>query len=137
MPFKTLEYLPGISSTDCRRLRSRGITNTNFLLHAATLSIDRSRLSRKTGMSPERLLELAHECALLEISGVERFLPVVRRLGINSLRDLKLQEAESLHHEIVEAVGLAGSPSPGDVQYWISQARAIDMIEEEEEAATR
>jgi hypothetical protein len=137
MPFKTLEYLPGASAGDCRRLRAIGVTNTNFLLHAATLGIDRERLSKKTGISPERLLELAHQSALLEISGMSRHLPVVRRLGVSSLKDLKAQDADSLHSHIVEAVGFAGSPRLSDVQYWVSQARCIDTIEEEEEAATR
>jgi len=132
MPFKTLEYLPGASADDCRRLRAIGVTNTNFLLHAATLGIDRRRLSKKTGISPERLLDLAHESALLEISGMSRQLPVVRRLGVTSLRDLRAQDADRLHADIVEAVGSAGAPRLSDVKYWISQARCIDMIEEEE-----
>jgi hypothetical protein len=132
MPFKTLEYLPGASASDCRRLRTIGVTSTNVLMHAATLGIDRTRLSRKSGISPERLLELAREAALLEVSGLERFLPVVRRLGVTSLKELKVQDAERLHADIVEAVGFAGSPSLSDVQYWVSQARYIDVIEDDE-----
>ena len=136
MPQKTLEYIRGITSDEVRRLRERGIRHTNHLLHAATLDIDRKRLQKRTGISPDRLLEFAHQCALLEVSGMERFLPVIRRLGIDGLKALKRQDAEDLHHRIVEAVGLAGAPRFSDVQYWISQARAIDMIEEEEPAAS-
>src|SRR5438105_15053681 len=129
---KTLEYIRGITADEARRLRERGIRHTNHLLHATTLEIDRKRLQKKTGITPDRLLEFAHQCALLEISGMERFLPVIRRLGIDGLKTLKKQDAAQLHERLVEAVALAGSPRLTDVQYWISQPRSIDMIEEDE-----
>jgi Domain of unknown function (DUF4332) len=130
MAMKTLEYLRGISADDCRRLRSRGIRHTNQLLHVVTLDIDRRRLSSRTGISPDRLLEFGHQCALLEISGMERYLPIVRRLGITSLRILKRADPMELHQRVVDAVGLAGAPSRAMVEYWVSQARTCDTIEE-------
>ena len=134
MAMKTLEYLRGISAEDCRKLRSRGIRHTNQLLHAVTLDIDRQRLSARTGISPERLLEFGHQCALLEISGMERFQPIVRRLGITSLKILKETDPEELHASVVDSVGMAGAPSLSMVQYWISQARTCDVMEEPEAA---
>jgi hypothetical protein len=130
--YRTLEYLRGISDDDVRRLRSRGIQHTNQLLHRTSLAIDRERLSRRTGISPDRLLEFAHQCTLLEVSGMERCLPLIRRLGLNSMKDLRAQDASELHAKLVEAVGLAGAPSLSDVQYWISQATALDIVEEPE-----
>jgi hypothetical protein len=131
--YRTLEYLRGISDDDVRRLRSRGINHTNQLLHRTSLGIDRERLSKKTGISPDRLLEFAHQCTLLEVSGMERCLPIIRRLGINSMKDLRAQEAPLLHAKVIDAVGLAGAPSLSDVQYWISQTSALDIVEEPEE----
>ena len=128
--YRTLEYLQGISDDDVRRLRSRGIHHTNALLHRTSLGIDRGRLSKRTGISAERLLEFAHQCTLLEISSMDRFLPIIRRLGINSMRDMRAQDARDLHAKLVEAVGLAGAPSLSDVEYWISQATALDIVEE-------
>ncbi len=130
--YRTLEYLRGITDDDVRRLRSRGIHHTNQLLHRTSLGIDRDRLSSRTGISAERLLEFAHQCTLLEVSGMERFLPIIRRLGINSMKDLRAEDASALHGRVVDAVGLAGAPSFSDVQYWISQATALDIIEEPE-----
>jgi hypothetical protein len=134
--YRTLEYLRGISDDDVRRLRSRGINHTNQLLHRTSLGIDRERLSKKTGISPDRLLEFAHQCTLLEVSGMERCLPIIRRLGINSMKDLRAQEAPLLHAKVIDAVGLAGAPSLSDVQYWISQTSALDIVEEPEEKAS-
>ena len=131
--YRTLEYLRGISDDDVRRLRSRGIQHTNQLLHRTSLGIDRERLSKKTGITPERLLEFAHQCTLLEVSGMERQLPVIRRLGIESMKALRAQDAGELHAKLADAIGLAGAPSLSDVQYWISQATALDIIEEPEE----
>ena len=130
---KALEHLSGISADDCRRLRSAGIPHTNRLLHAATLDIDRRRLSARTGISPDRLLELAKQCSLLEVSGLDRFVPLVRRLGITSMKDLKRQDSDGLYEKVVAAVGTAQAPSLSEVQYWISQARLCDVIEEEPE----
>jgi hypothetical protein len=133
--YRTLEYLRGISDDDVRRLRSRGIRHTNQLLHRTSLGIDRDRLSKRTGISPDRLLEFAHQCTLLEVSGMERHLPVVRRLGINSMKDLRAQDAHELHARLLDAIGLAGPPTISDVQYWISQATALDIVEQPEEKA--
>jgi hypothetical protein len=133
--YRTLEYLRGISDDDVRRLRSRGIHHTNQLLHRTSLGIDRDRLSSRTGISAERLLEFAHQCTLLEVSGMGRFLPIIRRLGINSMKDLRAEDARALQGKVVDAVGLAGAPSFSDVQYWISQATALNIVEEPEPTA--
>ena len=132
--YRTLEYLSGISDDDVRRLRAVGIHHTNQFLHRASLDIDRRRLFKKTGISTERLIEFAHQCTLLEVSGMERWVPLVRRLGINSMHDLRAQDAGELHRKLIEAIGLAGAPSLTDVQYWISQATALDIVEQPEPA---
>jgi hypothetical protein len=134
--YRTLEYLRGISDDDVRRLRSRGIRHTNQLLHRTSLGIDRERLSKRTGISTERLLGFAHQCTLLEVSGMDRVLPVMRRLGIDSMNSLRAQDAQELHAKLVDAVGLAGAPSFSDVQYWISQATALEIVEEPEPDAS-
>lgn len=134
MAMKTLEYLRGISADDCRRLRARGIRHTNQLLHIVTLDIDRRKLSAKTGISKDRLLDFGHQCALLEISGMERYLPIIRRLGITNLKVLKRTDATELHAKLLDAVGLAGAPSLSMVEYWVSQARTCDTMEAPEGA---
>jgi hypothetical protein len=135
--YRTLEYLRGISDSDVRRLRAAGIKHTNQLLHRTTLDIDRKRLSKRTGITTERLLGFAHQCTLMEVSGMERQLQTIRRFGIETMKDLRAQGAEALHSKLADAVGLAGAPSRSDVQYWISQATALDIIEEPETKTTR
>jgi len=135
--YRTLEYLHGISDDDVSRLRSVGIRHTNQLLHRASLDIDRRRLFKKTGISADRLLEFAHQCTLQEVSGMDRWIPLMRRLGIVSMKDLRAQDAADLHARLLEAIGLAGAPSVSDVQYWISQATALDIVEEPESVARR
>lgn len=130
--YRTLEYLNGISDSDVRRLRAVGIHHTNQLLHRTSLDIDRKRLSKKTGITTERLYEFVNQCTLLEVSGMERWIGLVRRLGIESMKDLRAQDAADFHAKLVEAIGLAGAPGLTDVQYWISQATALDIVEEPE-----
>jgi hypothetical protein len=50
------------------------------------------------------------------------------------MKDLRAQDAGELHTKLVEAIGLAGAPRVTDVQYWISQATALDIVEEPEPA---
>ena len=130
--YRTLEYLNGISDEDVRRLRSVGIRHTNQFMHRASLDIDRKRLFKKTGIPTDRLLEFAHQCTMLEVSGMERWLQLARRLGINSMQDLRAQDPNELHARLLEAIGLAGAPSLSDVEYWISQSTALNIIEEPE-----
>ena len=130
--YRTLEYLRGISDDDVARLRARGIRHTNQLLHRTSLGIDRERLSKRTGITTDRLFEFVNQCTLLEVSGMDHFLPITRRLGIESMGDLRAQDARTLHTRVVDAVGLAGAPSFSDVEYWISQATALDIVEQPE-----
>ncbi|HET9782187.1 MAG TPA: DUF4332 domain-containing protein [Candidatus Dormibacteraeota bacterium] len=134
--YRTLEYLNGISDGDVRRLHAVGIRHTNQLLHRGSLEIDRKKLERKTGITRERLFEFVNQCTLLEVSGMERWLPLVRRLGIETMKDLRAQDAKDLHAKLLEAIGLAGAPSLSDVEYWISQATALDIVEEPEPTRT-
>ena len=134
--YRTLEYLSGISDTDVRRLHAVGIRHTNQLLHRASLEIDRERLERRTGITRERLFEFVNQCTLLEVSGMDRWLPLVRRLGIESMKVLRAQDPKDFHSKLLEAIGLAGAPSFSDVEYWISQATALDIVEEPEPTKT-
>ncbi|OLD92398.1 MAG: hypothetical protein AUG84_01485 [Chloroflexi bacterium 13_1_20CM_4_66_7] len=135
--YRTLEYLNGIADDDVRRLRAVGIHHTNQLLHRASLAIDRKRLEKKTGISADRLLEFVHQCTVLEVSGMDRWIPLMRRLGIVTMESLRRQDAAELHAKLLEAIGLAGAPGVTDVQYWISQATALDIVEEPEPVAPR
>ena len=135
--YRTLEYLNGIADDDVRRLRAVGIHHTNQLLHRASLAIDRKRLEKKTGISADRLLEFVHQCTVLEVSGMDRWIPLMRRLGIVTMDSLRRQDADELHAKLLEAIGLAGAPGVTDVQYWISQATALDIVEEPEPVAPR
>jgi hypothetical protein len=135
--YRTLEYLNGISDDDVRRLHTVGIRHTNQLLHRASLEIDRKRLEKRTGISQARLFEFVNQCTLLEVSGMERWIALMRRLGIESLKELHAQDAKDLHAKLLEAIGLAGAPTLSDVEYWISQAGPLDIVEEPEPTRVR
>ena len=130
---KIIEYLRGITDDECRRLRGFGIHHTIDLVHMTDYKVDREKLATKSGIPEPRLLALSEQASLIEVSGLdERYLQVLRRLGIVSLKDLRTEDADDLHARLLRAMGLTGAPSLGQVQYWISQSRQIDIIEEEE-----
>ena len=132
-----LERLRGISEEECRSLRSLAVFHTNQLIHVTTLVADRKRLSERTGIPEERLLVLGRQAALIEVSGLERHRRVVMRLGVTSLRELRGQDPATFQQRILEAVGQAQAPSVSEVQYWVSQARQIDVLEEPDEEQLR
>src|SRR5207302_4694063 len=131
---KRLEYLRGITDEECQALRGLGVRHTNQLIHATTLVIDRERIERRAGIPVERLYMLGQQASLMEISGLERHLALVMRLGISTLRQLAHTDARELHSRLLNAIGVASAPSVSDVQYWISQARCIDVVEDPEES---
>jgi hypothetical protein len=134
---KRLEYLDGITEEECDRLRRLGVRHTNQLIHATTLVIDRERIARRAGIPVERLYALGQQASLMEISGLQRHLRVLMRLGLSTLRQLAATDAADLHRRLVETLGV-NAPSPSDVEYWVSQAHYIDVVEDPEETqATR
>ena len=132
-----LERLRGISEDECRRLRALAVLHTNQLIHVTTLVADRKKLSERTDIPEERLLALGRQAALIEVSGLERHRRVVMRLGVTSLKDLRQQDPAAFQLRILEAVGQAQAPSVSEVQYWVSQAHQIDVLEEPDEEQRR
>lgn len=130
---KRLEYLRGISDEECERLRRIGVRHTNQLIHATTLVGDRERVARRTGIPVDRLHALGQQASLMEISGLGRHLHVILRLGITSLRELSLSDPAELRRRIALAVGPTAAPTLEQAQYWVSQARYIDVVEDQEE----
>ena len=134
---KRLEHLQGITDDECDRLRRLGVLHTNQLVHATTLVIDRERIARRTGIPVERLYALGQQASLMEISGLQRYLKVVMRLGITSLRQLGAADPADLHRRLADALGV-NAPTPAEVGYWVSQSHYIDVVEDPEETtATR
>jgi hypothetical protein len=129
---KRLEYLNGITDQECDLLRALGVRHTNQLVHATTLVIDRERIERRCGIPEERLYALGQQASLMEISGLQRHLRVVMRLGISTLRQLAETDPAELHQQLVDAIGI-GTPTTSDVQYWVSQARYINVVEDHED----
>src|SRR5689334_4864018 len=99
---KRLEYLYGITDEEAERLRRIGVNHTNQLIHATTLVIDRERIAKRTGIPVDRLYALGQQASLMEISGLQRHLRVVMRLGIMSLRQLKEADPADLHQKLLE-----------------------------------
>jgi len=133
---KRLEYLAGITDDECDRLRKLGVLHTNQLIHATTLVIDRERIQRRSGIPVERLYYLGQQASLMEISGLTRHLRVVTRLGTTTLRQLGAAEPAELHRKLIEVLGV-NAPTLSEVEYWVSQAKYIDVVEEPEETVDK
>lgn len=130
---KRLEYLHGITQEECESLRALGVRHTNQLIHATTLVVDRQRIQARAGIPVERLYALGQQASLMEISGLQRHLRVLMRLGVSSLRQLAGSDPGDLHGELLRVIGPSAGPTLSEVRYWVSQARYIDVVEDPEE----
>src|SRR5437764_8666179 len=101
---KRLEYLDGITEEECDRLRRLGVRHTNQLIHATTLVIDRERIARRAGIPVERLYALGQQASLMEISGLQRYLRVLMRLGLSTLRQLAATDSADFHRRLVDTL---------------------------------
>ena len=72
----------------------------------------------------------------MEISGLTRHLRVVTRLGTTTLRQLGAAEPAELHRKLIEVLGV-NAPTLSEVEYWVSQAKYIDVVEEPEETVDK
>jgi|BEDMetMinimDraft_2_1075160.scaffolds.fasta_scaffold02236_2 hypothetical protein len=128
-----LAYIPGITKEEVEKLNKQGIWHTNKLLHYASIPFDRQQLAKRTGISPGRLLEFARYASLVEISGIYPYLKYLLRVGISGPKVLRRSTPEELLDKLSKVMPANRLPSYGEVAYWISQARCIDILEEEGE----
>src|SRR3981081_4101909 len=98
---KRLEYLHSITDKEGELLRALGWRPTTEPVPATTRVIDRERIERRCGIPEERLYALGQQASLMEISGLQRHLRVVMRLGVSTLRPLAPTHPRDLHRQLV------------------------------------
>ncbi len=130
-----LAYIAGIAKQETEALEALGIAHTNQLLHLTSVGIDRQRVCARTGISPDRLCEFARQCSLMEVTGILPYLRYLPQVGINGPKDLRRADPLALQKGLERAVGPHRAPTTQMVEYWISQERSIDVLEEDGEMA--
>ena len=125
--------LRGLTAVDRAALRRQGIATCGRLLRAGGRADDRARLAREAGIDPDVLLALVRQADLTRIDGLGTvFGLMLEELGLRDVPALAAQDPAGLHarlHRYNREERLARrSPTPGEVEAWVQQARALPAL---------
>ena len=114
-------------------LKRRGIVTCGRLLRAAGGAQDRARLAREAGIDPDALLALVRQADLARVDGLGTvFGLMLEDLGVRDVPALAAQSPAELHarlfaHNREERLARR-SPTSGEVESWVAQARSLPML---------
>src|SRR3954449_13506327 len=114
-------------------LRRRGIATCERLLRAGGRAHDRDRLAREAGIDPDALLALVRRADLARVNGLGTvFGLMLEDLGVRDVPALAARDPADLHarlsaHNREERIARR-SPTPGEVEGWVRQARTLPAL---------
>jgi predicted flap endonuclease-1-like 5' DNA nuclease len=128
-----LSKLRGLTLPVRAALKRRGIATCGRLLRAAGGARDRARLAREAGIDPDVLLALVRQADLARVGGIGTvFGLMLEDLGVRDVPALAARDPAELHarlfaHNREERIARR-SPTPGEVEGWVRQARALPPL---------
>ena len=128
-----ISKLRGVPHSARVALKSRKITNCSQLLTAAGEASRRLALAQQIGADPELLVRIVQRADMARVNGVGAvFGLMLEDLGIRDVAALARQAPEHLHAQVrdynqQERIARR-SPTPEEVQEWVTQARALEKI---------
>ncbi len=131
-PFALRDFR-GVNPEYANRLASVGVKNAEQILAVGKTRVDRQRLSEKTGIPVEAVLELVKLADLSRIEGVKR---VRARLycdaGIDTVERIAKWNPDELRTYLIDFVGKTGfegiAPLPKEAKYTVEAARKLPKI---------
>src|SRR3954465_7255990 len=114
-------------------LKRHRVTTCGQLLRAAGGARDRDRLAREAGIDPDVLLALVRQADLARVDGLGTvFGLMLEDLGVADLAALAAQGPAELHARLRRYNGeerlARRSPTPGEVESWVAQARSLPVL---------
>jgi hypothetical protein len=99
-----ITHIEGLDVDELKSLKASRIRTTESLLEAAKNPKGRKLLSDKTGIDEKRLLDFANVCDHLRIKGMGKgYVPLLRAVGVVTVRDLKYRNPANLAKSMSEA----------------------------------
>ena len=125
--------LRGLAPRVRAALKRHRVTTCGQLLRAAGGAQDRDRLARVAGIDPGELLALVRRADLARVDGLGTvFGLMLEDLGVRDVPALAAQGPAELHARLFaynrEERLARRSPTPGEVESWVRQARALPPL---------
>jgi predicted flap endonuclease-1-like 5' DNA nuclease len=124
---------PMIPATEATLLAKAGVTTTLALLQEVATADKRKALAKKSGLTQERVTDLAHQVDLLRIDGLgPSMVRLLQASGVANSRALAGEDPAALHQKMTAANASAQIspviPQVGLVSAWIGAAKALPQV---------
>jgi predicted flap endonuclease-1-like 5' DNA nuclease len=128
-----LEVIEGIGTIYAEKLREAGIGSIEALLEAGATPEGRKALQDATGIGAEYILDWVNRADLMRIRGVgEEYSDLLEWAGVDTVVELAQRNPENLYEKITEVNAekrlVRRPPSPGMVEEWVKQAKALPRV---------
>ena len=127
-----ITHIEGLDVDEVKALKAQGIRTTERLLEEAKSPKGRKLLAAKTSIGERRLLMAANAADHLRIKGMGKgYVVLLREIGVNTVRDLRVRSPENLVSRMAEAnrkrklVRLL--PSKNLVVRWVEHAKKLQL----------
>lgn len=128
-----LESVVWLEPSEVAQLQAVGIQDTESLLTAALSPGDRASLASRSGLSQERVNELAKRSDLLQVPGVgPDLVEALRRAGVQSIDSFRQLEPSALREQLAAVWGELGRdqdqlPPVDSLSYWMDAAQRVPL----------
>lgn len=129
----SLLQLKGMSTGLAKKLRKRGINNSDQYLSAVRTAEQRRMLTKELGDSENTLLELANRADLARVVGIGKvYSNLMENAGVDTVKELANRVPEHLHATLAQHNSKrrpkGRAPSMKEVTDWINQAKALPKM---------
>ena len=126
---KKLKDFTGIDENDIQALENIGIKNSKQLFNKINIEMSVDQLSEQTGVSEDKLKELAALSDLVRIYGVgPAFARIIYDVGIDSLEAFVQCSAEDFIHIYEEKTGKKADFGVNDINFSLEVAKELKRI---------
>ncbi len=125
-----LNDLRGITDETADKLKDLKIKDSDQLLEATKMPLQRKSLAEQLGIPQQEVLRLANSADLSRINGVGgAFSDLLEKAGVDTVKELAMRRADNLHSKITEINDkeslVKQVPSTTQVETWVTEAKAL------------
>ncbi len=126
----SLSELKGMSAGLAKKLRSRGIRNSDQFLNAVRTPQQRRDLSKKLSASANTLLELANRADLARVVGIGKiYSNLLENSGVDTVKEMAKRTPAKLHATLARHNSnrrpKGRAPSMKEATQWVKQAKSL------------
>jgi len=125
--------LKGITDTILTKLKEKGVSDNEKLLHAAASPAQRKELGAACGTTPANILALANRADLARVKGISGvYSDLLEHAGVDTVKELAKRRPDHLLEKLTETNDAAKltqrPPTAAMVEDWVNQAKGLPTV---------